>query len=341
MGLGIDPTNDYVFRLAFGSPANSDLLIHLLNAILDLPSPIVEVEILNPFLEQEFEYDKLAVLDIRAKDSTGRLLNVEMQTSLTAALRERLVYYAASLYAGQLCEGQSYAELNPTIGICILTVTMFPKVSAGHLRFVLSNVTHGVEFTSHFQIHTVELPKYNSETEDSGVSNCGTAGAIALEGSRSPSATTQLEKWALWFQQADKLDVDKLRRLLPEAPYQKAIGILEMISRTPSQRDLYEARQKAIRDAAWKLDEATKEARREGREAGLQEGREEGRQQGRQEGREVGLQMGREEGMRLGQIRLLQQLLSEPLSEPSEFDGLTLTELDERIAALQSRLQRR
>lgn len=34
MGLGIDPTNDYVFRLAFGDPANSDLLIHLLNAIL-------------------------------------------------------------------------------------------------------------------------------------------------------------------------------------------------------------------------------------------------------------------------------------------------------------------
>ena len=36
MGLGIDPTNDYVFRLAFGDPANSDLLIHLLNAILAL-----------------------------------------------------------------------------------------------------------------------------------------------------------------------------------------------------------------------------------------------------------------------------------------------------------------
>ena len=41
MGLGIDPTNDYVFRLAFGDPANSDLLIHLLNAILELPSPII------------------------------------------------------------------------------------------------------------------------------------------------------------------------------------------------------------------------------------------------------------------------------------------------------------
>lgn len=92
MGLGIDPTNDYVFRLAFGDPANSDLLIQLLNAILELPSPIVDVEILNPFIEREFETDKLAILDIKARDADGRLLNVEMQKSLTPAFRERLVY---------------------------------------------------------------------------------------------------------------------------------------------------------------------------------------------------------------------------------------------------------
>lgn len=100
MGLGIDPTNDYVFRLAFGDPKNSDLLIHLLNAILELPSPVVSVEILNPFIEQEFETDKLAILDIRAKDSNGRLLNVEMQKMATPALRERLVYYAAACAPG-------------------------------------------------------------------------------------------------------------------------------------------------------------------------------------------------------------------------------------------------
>ena len=59
--LGIDPTNDYVFRLLYGDPANLDLLIHLLNVILQLPSPITDVEILNPFVEQEFEHDKPAV----------------------------------------------------------------------------------------------------------------------------------------------------------------------------------------------------------------------------------------------------------------------------------------
>jgi uncharacterized small protein (DUF1192 family) len=36
----------------------------------------------------------------------------------------------------------------------------------------------------------------------------------------------------------------------------------------------------------------------------------------------------------------LQQLLNEPLSSASDLEGLTLTELDERISALQSRLQK-
>ena len=53
MPLGIDPTVDYVFKRLFGDPQNSDLLIHLLNAVLELPTPIEFVEILNPFLEKE------------------------------------------------------------------------------------------------------------------------------------------------------------------------------------------------------------------------------------------------------------------------------------------------
>ena len=69
-------------------PANSDLLIHLLNAILELPSPITGVEILNPFIEQEFDHYKLAVLEIKARDSEGRLLNVEMQTSVPRCAKE-------------------------------------------------------------------------------------------------------------------------------------------------------------------------------------------------------------------------------------------------------------
>jgi hypothetical protein len=44
--LGIRPTVDFAFKKVFGSPENTAAL---LNAILELPRPIVAVEIQNPF----------------------------------------------------------------------------------------------------------------------------------------------------------------------------------------------------------------------------------------------------------------------------------------------------
>ena len=98
MALGIKPTVDFVFKKVFGSPENVAVLIGLLNAILRLDHPIVQVRILNPFSYQEFEDDKLIVLDIRARDSAGRGLNIEMQVSIFTGLLQRLVYYASAMY---------------------------------------------------------------------------------------------------------------------------------------------------------------------------------------------------------------------------------------------------
>ena len=163
---GIDPTVDYAFRKIFGDPKNSDVLIHVLNPVLEFRSPITEVEILNPFIDKEFEDDKLAILDIKARDIQGRWFNIEMQTTAPAAMRERLVYYAGCLFVDQLTEGGHYSELRPVICICISSVLMFRHVSPGHLRFSLSDIRHGVELTDHFQVRTVELPKYNLEDAD-------------------------------------------------------------------------------------------------------------------------------------------------------------------------------
>jgi predicted transposase/invertase (TIGR01784 family) len=58
--------------------------------------------LLNPFSYQDVADDKLIVLDIRARDSARRWLNIEMQVSVFTGLLQRLVYYACSLYVDQL-----------------------------------------------------------------------------------------------------------------------------------------------------------------------------------------------------------------------------------------------
>ena len=71
MALGIKPTVDFAFKRIFGSAEHALPLVGLLQAILAPDQPLTEVEILNPFSYQEFQQDKLIVLDIRARDSAG------------------------------------------------------------------------------------------------------------------------------------------------------------------------------------------------------------------------------------------------------------------------------
>jgi hypothetical protein len=54
----LDPKNDVVFKLLFAAERNRDLLIALLTAVLDPPSPIETAEVLNPDIDREHWDDK-------------------------------------------------------------------------------------------------------------------------------------------------------------------------------------------------------------------------------------------------------------------------------------------
>ena len=65
--IEIDPTVDYACKMLLGNPSHSRLTLHFLNAVLKPESLIIEVTYLNPIIPQEFEADKLAILDILAR----------------------------------------------------------------------------------------------------------------------------------------------------------------------------------------------------------------------------------------------------------------------------------
>lgn len=120
MQIEVDPKVDYAFKRVFGHERNRDILISLVNAVLlrSLGRPIIEVAILNPFSNKDAEDDKSFVLDIKARDDSGRMFNVEMQVLTPAEIRERLLYYWAGIFIEQLTAGEKFKELKPTISIC-------------------------------------------------------------------------------------------------------------------------------------------------------------------------------------------------------------------------------
>jgi predicted transposase/invertase (TIGR01784 family) len=249
MLLGIKPTVDFVFKKVFGSPENVAVLIGLLNAILKLAHPIVHVEILNPFSYQEFADDKLVVLDIRARDSAGRWLNIEMQVTIFAGLLQRLVYYAGAMYVDQLKSGGSYADLRIAISICLLDKILFCDDTIAHHRFRLADLEHGMEIPDSIEVHTVELTKYNLQEA-------------------TISSAPEIEQWAFFFLYADRYEPERLRELLLGIEFQQAISVVEAISAKTEDRMMYDQRLKAQRDYQWGLDSARQEGWQEGELAG-------------------------------------------------------------------------
>ncbi len=314
MALGIKPIVDFAFKRIFGSADHTLPLLALLQAILAPDQPLTEVEILNPFSYQEFQQDKLIVLDIRARDSAGQWLNIEMQVSVVPGLLQRLVYYACALYVDQLEAGGSYATLRPAISICLLPKILFREVPFAHHRFRLVDREHARELSDAVEVHTLELTKYNLRE-----STIAHASAI--------------EQWAFFLLCADRYEAARLRELLPGAAFEQAITALESIAAKTEDRAMYDQREKAQRDYRWQLDSAREEGREEGRVKGHEEGRREGREEGREEGVEI--------GALVGKIQLLQQLVGETCDSTASLAQRPTSVLLTLLADLQQRLRAR
>ena len=302
MAIGISPLVDFAFKLLLGSPEHSGITIHFLNSILVGQPRITQVEILNPFLGKKFDDDKLSILDIRATDEHGRLLNIEMQTSLPAGMAQRLTYYVSSLYVSQLGEGHQYLELCPAISICVLSQAMFAEPPALHLDFRLREASTNLTLTDDLQIHLLQLNHLQVTAEN-------------------VYDATPAERWAYFLQNADKLTPAEICRLFPDQEFSEAAGVLEMISKTPEQLMAYNARLKFQRDEAARIEQAALE--------------------GEARGEARGVEIGETRGRQIGRISLLQELLGQRIWSAEEFATCDAAQLNAMADQLQQQLRAR
>jgi predicted transposase/invertase (TIGR01784 family) len=326
MILGIRTIVDYVFKRIFACEHDQRPLLGLLNAVLDLSDPIVSVQVINPFNNKEFEDQKAIILDVRCRDSSGRVFNVEMQVDNRIGLRTRLLYYACSMFVDQLKVGNPYESAKPAISICFLRQEMFPESRTGQRVFRMNDCDSGMELSDSLEIHIIELAKYNLKQEDLGT-------------------CTALERWVYLMLYSQDHSAEELRALLPGEAFCRAIDILEMIASKTEDKQMYDQREKALRDYEWALSGAMNEGREEGLQEGREQGREEGWREGKLEGKTEGKIEGKIEGFEVGklagEIQVLENLLGEPVSSDSELFSLAANFLTERRNELQARMRNR
>lgn len=221
----IDPKVDCVFKALLGTERNRGLLMHFLNAILagELAAPIVEVELLNPYNEREFIDDKLSIVDVKARDSTGRFYQIEIQLLNVPDLPARILYGWADLYSAQLQDGEGYDLLKPTYSIWLLGETLRPKIKEAIHRFRLRD-EQGRSLLDHGGIWLLELSKCTIETVE-----------------------TEQERWLRFFIEGPWLDDEHLPEWMDTEEMHQAMSTLKAFSEKERHYHQYQARQNYLR----------------------------------------------------------------------------------------------
>jgi predicted transposase/invertase (TIGR01784 family) len=288
---GIDPKVDYAFKHLFGREETRPILMDLLDSVLN-PAPghhIRDIELLNPFNPKEALDDKLSILDIKARDQTGRQFNVEMQMLASAHYDQRILYYACRLHQQQLHEGEGYVQLRPTVSVSILNYLWFRDLPDHHLCFRLLEQKHHILLTGGLEFHILEVPKFRKSAAELG---------------------RGLDLWLYFLREAEMMEGKQIPPALLQNPMVvRALQELKMLSQSEVERERYEARRKALLDQNTLINWAGRQR---------EEGRQEGRQEGRAEGEKIGL---------IGTIRVCERLLQRPETPTEQLAGLSLEEL--------------
>ena len=333
MVLGIDPKVDYAFKHLFGRDATRPILIDVINCVLDAGPDrrIREIELLNPFNPKEALDDKLSVLDIKARDQSGRQFNVEMQMLASPYYEKRIFYYASRLHQQQLREGEEYAELKPTISITFLDDILFPQAAPHHLRFRVLEETMRFPLTEDIEFHILELPKFTKTLTE---------------------LASDMDIWLYFLRHAAMINEGALPDQLQRPLIQRAWEDLKMLSQTEIERERYEARWKAHLDEnslrrerreAQETQEALEKARAaldnaradlekswaalEKSRAALAEG----------EKRE---KISLEKGEKIGMIHFCERLLNQPETPTEQLAALSVAELTQLAEDLQKRVKK-
>ena len=119
----LDPKNDDVFKRLFAD--SPDLLAALISAVRYDEPPVEVLQVLNPHILPEDITGTAIELDVLARDSRGRLFNVEVQVQRFPRWSARSAFYLSRLLGSQIDAGQAYVNLKPVVGVHLLDFELF------------------------------------------------------------------------------------------------------------------------------------------------------------------------------------------------------------------------
>ena len=284
---------DWAIKRLLRQKANFGVLEGFLTVFLG--EPITIVEILESESNQASADDKFNRVDIKARNSKGDIIIIEVQNTRELYYLERVLYGVAKAITEHINLGNSYEQVKKVYSISILYFDL--GLGSDYLY-------HGQnQFVG---VHTKDLLQIRSKERDAIVSRLPSEifpeYILIRVNEFDRVAVTPLDEWMRYLKDG-VIAADTSAPGLGEAREK-----LKYYSMSPEDQRAYDEHLNAVMIQNDVLNTAKLEGRAEGREEGRAEGRAEGREEGRAEGREEGREEGRAEGRAEGLLETARNL---------------------------------
>ena len=273
---------DWAIKRLLRQKANFGVLEGFLTVFLG--ESITIVEILESESNQASADDKFNRVDIKARNSKGDIIIIEVQNTRELYYLERVLYGVAKAITEHINLGNSYEQVKKVYSISILYFDL--GLGSDYLY-------HGQnQFVG---VHTKDLLQIRSKERDAIVSRLPSEifpeYILIRVNEFDRVAVTPLDEWMRYLKDG-VIAADTSAPGLGEAREK-----LKYYSMSPEDQRAYDEHLNAVMIQNDVLNTAKLEGRAEGRAEGREEGRAEGRAEGREEGRAEGREEGRAEGL--------------------------------------------
>jgi len=298
---------DWAIKRLLRQKANFDVLEGFLTVFIGEEVKIVEI--LESEGNQQTQDDKFNRVDIKARNSKGEIILVEVQNTSELYYLERILYGVAKAITEHIHLGDTYKEVKKVYSIGIL---YFDIGKGADYLYVGQNKFIGV----HTNDQLVITAKEKGALVQKSPAEIFPEYILVRVNEFDKVAVTPLEEWVAYL----KSGVIKENTTAPGL--QEARKKLQYYSMTDAERYAYDEHLNAVMIQNDVLGNA--------REEGLAEGRAEGLTQGRAEGLTQGLTQGRAEGRAEAKKDIVKSMLSNGLSveQAAKYSGLTVEEVE-------------
>lgn len=165
-GRFISILSDYGFKATFGNEANTIFLKKALQALIDSPIPIKDVEFVKNDISAITIDSRSGIYDIACIDENDNHFIVEMQLSEYPEFIQRMKFYALHRFNTLVKKGEYKFENLPKIYcIGILAQNIFPQIVYYHNIAILRNAKNEI-IDDQMSFITVELAKFTKQLTD-------------------------------------------------------------------------------------------------------------------------------------------------------------------------------